>query len=139
MTSTETSPAATPRTPASPVGARTDNPADTSGRTDTDGSTDPAEIPRFVAALCRGADFAKGSRFRAGGGSTDITLLRRIGNDGLNTFVNLLFGTRFTDLCYGYNAFWREIIPALRLPAIEERGPLWGDGSGGCDAALRGV
>ena len=32
---------------------------------DADGSTDPAEIPRFVAALLGGADFAKGSRFTA--------------------------------------------------------------------------
>ena len=30
---------------------------------DADGSTDPAEIPQFVAALVDGADFVKGSRF----------------------------------------------------------------------------
>ena len=30
---------------------------------DADGSTDPAEIPLFVAALLAGNDFAKGSRF----------------------------------------------------------------------------
>ena len=40
---------------------------------DADGSADPAEIPRFVEALVGGADFAKGSRFRPGGGSADIT------------------------------------------------------------------
>ncbi len=40
---------------------------------DADGSTDPGEIPRFVEALRRGADFAKGSRFVASGGSADIT------------------------------------------------------------------
>ena len=40
---------------------------------DADGSTDAAEIPRFVAALCNGADFVKGSRFAQGGASTDIT------------------------------------------------------------------
>jgi glycosyltransferase involved in cell wall biosynthesis len=97
---------------------------------DADGSTDPAEIPRFVDALHRGADFAKGSRFRTGGGSADITPLRRLGNDGLNAMVNALFGTRYTDLCYGYNAFWRSILPALHLPAVDapsdER--QWGDG-----------
>ena len=47
---------------------------------DADGSTDPAEIPQFVAALLDGNDFAKGSRFAPGGGSTDITPLRRLGN-----------------------------------------------------------
>jgi glycosyltransferase involved in cell wall biosynthesis len=47
---------------------------------DADGSTDPAEIPRFVEALTAGADFAKGSRFAPGAGSTDITPLRKLGN-----------------------------------------------------------
>jgi glycosyltransferase involved in cell wall biosynthesis len=100
---------------------------------DADGSTDPAEIPRFVEALLSGADYAKGSRFTAGGGSHDITALRRLGNLGLNGMVNMLFGTRFTDLCYGYNAFWREVLPHLDLPDLDlpmpaDGGKLWGDG-----------
>jgi glycosyltransferase involved in cell wall biosynthesis len=78
---------------------------------DADGSTDPAEIPRFVAALLSGADFAKGSRFIAGGGSTDITALRRIGNWGLAKLVNHIWGGQYSDLCYGYNAFWRRCLP----------------------------
>src|SRR5689334_22047609 len=47
---------------------------------DADGSADPGEIPRFVQALLNGADFAKGTRFADGGGSSDITRLRRLGN-----------------------------------------------------------
>lgn len=78
---------------------------------DADGSTDPAEIPRFVAALLSGADFAKGSRFIAGGGSADITTLRRIGNWGLAKLVNHIWGGQYSDLCYGYNAFWRRCLP----------------------------
>jgi diguanylate cyclase (GGDEF)-like protein len=81
---------------------------------DADGSADPSEIPRFVSALLDGADFAKGSRFRAGGGgSADITRLRRVGNRGLNGLVNVLYGCHYTDLCYGYNAFWRHCLPVL--------------------------
>jgi glycosyltransferase involved in cell wall biosynthesis len=100
---------------------------------DADGSTDPAEIPQFVAALRGGADFAKGSRFMAGGGSEDITWLRRLGNQGLNGLVNVLFGTRFTDLCYGYNAFWRPVVAGMSLPDEGTPRPadgakLWGDG-----------
>lgn len=99
---------------------------------DADGSADPAEIPKFVNALTAGADFAKGSRFCAGGGSDDITALRHVGNTGLNTFTNVLFGTRFSDLCYGYNAFWRDVVPVLDLPAVDlpapDDGMLWGDG-----------
>jgi hypothetical protein len=82
---------------------------------DADGSADPAEIPRFVAALEAGADFAKGSRFLPGGGSTDITKLRRLGNYGLSGVVNMLYRTRFTDLCYGYNAFWARCLPFISL------------------------
>jgi glycosyltransferase involved in cell wall biosynthesis len=99
---------------------------------DADGSTDPAEIPLFVKALCDGADFAKGSRFLAAGGSADITRIRRLGNKGLNAFVNMLFRTRYSDLCYGYNAFWAHCLPVFDLdhdsPRPADGSKLWGDG-----------
>jgi glycosyltransferase involved in cell wall biosynthesis len=82
---------------------------------DADGSTDAAEIARFVAALEEGADFVKGSRFLDGGGSADLTPLRRFGNWMLRSSANALHGTRYTDLCYGYNAFWRRCLPQLDL------------------------
>jgi glycosyltransferase involved in cell wall biosynthesis len=82
---------------------------------DADGSTDPAEIPRFVAALCHGADFVKGSRFAQGGASSDITRTRRLGNRALNALVNALYGTSYTDLCYGFNAFWARCLPYMRV------------------------
>ena len=88
---------------------------------DADGSADPAEITRFVAALEAGADFAKGSRYMEGGGSADITKLRSLGNTVLSGSANLLHGTRFTDLCYGYNAFWARCLPfiSLDVPGFE--------------------
>jgi glycosyltransferase involved in cell wall biosynthesis len=97
---------------------------------DADGSADPGEIARFVAALVEGADFAKGTRFADGGGSNDITAVRRWGNRQLNRAANLLFGTRYTDLCYGYNAFWRDCLTSLELDPRETDtgGKLWGDG-----------
>jgi len=82
---------------------------------DADGSTDPTEIPRFVDALLGGADFAKGSRFLSDGGSTDISRLRACGNWGFVMLVRILFGGRYTDLCYGYNAFWASVLPVLAL------------------------
>jgi glycosyltransferase involved in cell wall biosynthesis len=100
---------------------------------DADGSTDPLEIPRFVEALREGADFAKGSRFRPTGGSADITRLRRAGNKCLSMLVNVLFRTRYSDLCYGYNAFWAHCLDVFDLdstsPAPDNTdGRLWGDG-----------
>ena len=100
---------------------------------DADGSTDPAEIPRFVDALKHGADFAKGSRFMPGAGSSDISRLRQRGNWVLNKIVNLLYGTRYTDLCYGYNAFRRDCLVAIDLdptvgPLDDPKEMQWGDG-----------
>ncbi len=63
-----------------------------------------------------------------GGGSAEITPFRRLGNSGLNALVNVLFPTRFTDLCYGYNAFWRRALDVVELPDIQASEPQWGDG-----------
>ena len=100
---------------------------------DADGSADPSEIPQFVNALLDGADFAKGTRFTEGGGSSDITRLRRIGNRMLSALVNMLCHTHYSDLCYGFNAFWRCHVPALGLNAesnakVDGNARLWGDG-----------
>ena len=100
---------------------------------DADGSADPGEIPQFVRALLDGADFAKGTRFTEGGGSCDITWLRRLGNRILSGMVNTMCHTNYSDLCYGYNAFWRRHVPVFGL-TIESDIPagsgtrLWGDG-----------
>ena len=95
---------------------------------DADGSADPAEIHRFVEALCDGADFAKGSRALEAGGSEDITVLRSCGNRAMTSITNLLFRTGYTDLCYGYNAFWRDVLGLLDLPSPTVGTPVWGDG-----------
>ena len=84
---------------------------------DADGSEDPAEIHVFVGALLAGADYAKGSRFIPGGGTADMTALRKAGNRVFVWMVRALFGVRFTDLCYGYNAFWARVVPQLQIDA----------------------
>jgi glycosyltransferase involved in cell wall biosynthesis len=100
---------------------------------DADGSADPSEIPNFVDALLSGADFAKGTRFAPGGGSSDITRLRSLGNRMLGAVVNLCYGTHYSDLCYGFNVFWQKHVPVLGLditspPSPRGDGRLWGDG-----------
>ncbi len=97
---------------------------------DADGSMDPTEMGRFVDALDAGAHYVKGSRFLAGGGSDDITVVRRWGNRALNGLTNALFRTRYSDLCYGYNAFRRDCLPVFALPdpADTSSPSRWGDG-----------
>jgi glycosyltransferase involved in cell wall biosynthesis len=82
---------------------------------DGDGSTDPAELPAFVGALLAGADMAKGSRFIHGAGTADMPLFRKLGNRTFVVLVRILFGGRYSDLCYGYNAFWRSALAKLDL------------------------
>jgi hypothetical protein len=84
---------------------------------DADGSTNPGEMGHFVRALQDGADFVKGSRYLHGGGSDDWTNIRRAGNQAFVRMVNLMYGSKFTDLCYGYCAFWRRKLEALALTA----------------------
>jgi glycosyltransferase involved in cell wall biosynthesis len=97
---------------------------------DADGSMDPREIRRFVEELDDGAGYVKGSRFLPGAGSDDISVVRRLGNATLNATANILFGSRFTDLCYGYNAFRREVLDLFCLgdPHDVSNGAQWGDG-----------
>ncbi|MEU2263399.1 glycosyltransferase family 2 protein [Streptomyces sp. NPDC019645] len=82
---------------------------------DADGSADGQEIVSYVSALVGGADFAKGSRFANGGGTDDMTPIRKLGNRVLCGIVNAKFGARYTDLCYGYNAFWRHCLDSITL------------------------
>lgn len=82
---------------------------------DADGSMDPAEFDSFIALICRGFDFVKGSRYACGGGSDDLTGLRSVGNKWLTKLANLLYRTRWSDLCYGFVALRRSVVHQLRL------------------------
>jgi hypothetical protein len=84
---------------------------------DADGSMDPREIDRFVQPLRDGHDLVRGSRFMAGAGTADISPLRDVGNRGLLFLTRILYGASRSDLCYGYAAFRRSSILALRLTA----------------------
>jgi glycosyltransferase involved in cell wall biosynthesis len=80
---------------------------------DADGSMLPEEAILFVGALMAGADMAKGSRFLQGAGTDDMSLFRMLGNWGLTLTVRVLYGGFFSDLCYGYMAFWTRHAATL--------------------------
>jgi hypothetical protein len=42
-------------------------------------------------------------------------VVRWIGARALTWLVNLLFGTRYTDLCYGYTAFWSDCLDCMTV------------------------
>jgi glycosyltransferase involved in cell wall biosynthesis len=84
---------------------------------DADGSMDPGEIHRYVTPLMNGYDLVKGSRFLTGGGSTDLTPIRRFGSKAFVRMTNALFFVTFTDLCYGFCSFRRDCLKRLALTA----------------------
>ncbi len=85
---------------------------------DADGETNPLELPHFLDALLAGADFIKGSRFQEGWISKPPH--RIFGNWVIAKTCNLLYGTRFTDVCCGYNAFWRRVPGEVDLWAADD-------------------
>ncbi len=44
-----------------------------------------------------------------------MSLIRRLGNGVFVALVRMLFGARYSDLCYGYNAFRARALPLLSL------------------------
>jgi glycosyltransferase involved in cell wall biosynthesis len=82
---------------------------------DADGSMDPGEMNRFVELIEVGFDYVKGSRMMVGGSSEDLTRLRRFGNWVFRTLTNVITGSRYSDLCYGYFAVRRDAIDRLDL------------------------
>jgi glycosyltransferase involved in cell wall biosynthesis len=71
---------------------------------DADGSTDPAEIPRFVAALITGADVAKGTRL----------MPPHLGHRMRGDLINWLWSANYGDPCHSSGAFWRRCLPELQ-------------------------
>ncbi len=82
---------------------------------DADGSMDGRDIEAFRDALLGGAQYVKGSRFAKGGGSTDITRLRRFGDSGICFLIWLFFGARYTDGTYGFKGMWASSLDAIRI------------------------
>ena len=80
---------------------------------DADGQTNPADILRFVTPLLEGYDFSKGTRL-SHGRPPHMPGYRWVGNKILVFTSNVLFGTKYTDVCSGYNAIWKSAF--LRIP-----------------------
>jgi len=81
---------------------------------DADGETDPDEIEQFIAPLLHGFDLVKGSRLVKGRPS-NMLFHRWVGNRILAWTFNVLHGTRYTDVCSGYSAFWKRVYLTLDL------------------------
>jgi glycosyltransferase involved in cell wall biosynthesis len=81
---------------------------------DADGQTNPEDMQRFITPLLNGYDLAKGTRL-AYSRPPHMPRYRWFGNKILAITANILYGTRYTDICSGYNAFWRTAFHRLKL------------------------
>jgi glycosyltransferase involved in cell wall biosynthesis len=86
---------------------------------DADLSNRPKELKLLIAGIEAGYDVCMGSRFLVGGGSEDMPLIRKFGDKAFVTMVNIMYGSHYTDMCYGYRSFSRSALKRLNL---EEKG-----------------
>jgi dolichol-phosphate mannosyltransferase len=88
---------------------------------DSDFSHDPADLGRLLAAT-ETADLAIGSRYIAGGGVENWSLLRQGISRGGSAYARLVLGLPIRDLTGGYKCFRREVLEAINLDSISARG-----------------
>jgi dolichol-phosphate mannosyltransferase len=81
----------------------------------------PEEIPRFIAAMNRGADFAAGSRF-VKGGSYHGRITRHVVSRGGSQLANLLLGTRMKDMTSGFQCFTAKAMTHVLEQGVKSRG-----------------
>jgi glycosyltransferase involved in cell wall biosynthesis len=77
---------------------------------DADGSMSMSDVAPMVDRLIAGCDFVKGSRALPGAGSDDFTRIRYFGNWLLTKVANAIYGSDYTDITYGFNAYWRNVM-----------------------------
>jgi glycosyltransferase involved in cell wall biosynthesis len=82
---------------------------------DADLSNKPNELRLLIAGIETGYDICTGSRFLTGGGSDEMPFIRKLGNKMFVHLVNLLYGSHYTDMCYGYRSLSRGVVRRLNL------------------------
>lgn len=89
---------------------------------DADFSHDPADIPRLIEAVNRGADVAIGSRYVPGGSTPDWPVHRRLISRGGNLYARIMLGIPTRDSTAGFRAFRAESLRSLPYRSAEASG-----------------
>jgi len=88
---------------------------------DCDFSHDPADVPRLIAAVEAGADLAIGSRYVAGGGTSNWGVTRQAMSRGASVFTRLIL-MPVRDATGGFKCWRREALESIDLDAIDAAG-----------------
>ena len=88
---------------------------------DADGSHQPEELPRLLAAL-EGADLVLGSRYVPGGRVVNWPWHREMLSRGGNVYTRLALGVPLRDATGGYRAFRADALRRLDLDDVASQG-----------------
>jgi glycosyltransferase involved in cell wall biosynthesis len=83
---------------------------------DADMEYDPADVPKLIEPIQRGAaDVVYGSRLSGGQPQRAYLFWHLVGNRFLSLLTGVLFNTTLSDMETGYKAFRAEVLRELRL------------------------
>jgi dolichol-phosphate mannosyltransferase len=91
------------------------------GEMDADGSHQPEELPRLLAAVAD-ADLVIGSRWVPGGSVVNWPWHRRLLSRAGNLYTRLLLGVRVRDATAGFRIFRRDALETIRLERVQSLG-----------------
>jgi dolichol-phosphate mannosyltransferase len=94
---------------------------DVIGEMDADGSHQPEQLDRLLAALAD-ADLVIGSRWVPGGSVVNWPLQRELLSRGGNLYVRLLLGIRVRDATAGFRLFRRATLDKIDLDSVKSTG-----------------
>ncbi|HEX6289703.1 MAG TPA: polyprenol monophosphomannose synthase [Herpetosiphonaceae bacterium] len=89
---------------------------------DADFSHDPRYLPDLLHAAEASYDLVIGSRYIAGGGTTDWGLGRQLISRGGNLYARLILGLPLSDMTGGYRCYRRRALEAIDLDRIRSNG-----------------
>ena len=98
-----------------------DNGFDVLVEMDADGSHQPEQLPRLLAAL-RDADLVLGSRWVAGGGTENWSKGREVLSRGGNLYARTMLGVPIFDATGGYRAFRVDTLRGIDLQTVQSQG-----------------
>ncbi|SDF12146.1 polyprenol monophosphomannose synthase [Sporomusa acidovorans] len=88
---------------------------------DADFSHNPKYLPQFLKVIT-GCDVVLGSRYVAGGGVTNWSLIRRFISLGGSLYSRLILNLPFHDLTGGFKCFRREVLETINLDDVKSNG-----------------
>lgn len=89
---------------------------------DADGSHDPAELPKMIAAARAGADLVIGSRWVSGGAVRNWPAHRRAISRAGNAYARTVLGSHIHDITAGYRVFRADALRGLGLDTVASQG-----------------